>query len=82
MSEFKLPLPRRLLRCDAPRHDDALVARDLEVFDEIAAIEPSRFEAPDLLLVVDALVDELSISLTLIPDEVESEVERKVAEVA
>ena len=39
MSEFKLPLPRRLLRCDVPRHDDTLVGHDV-VFDEIALAPP------------------------------------------
>jgi hypothetical protein len=79
MSEFKLPLPRRLLRCDVPRHDDTLVGHDV-VFDEIAAIVPNPADEPDLLLVVDELVDELSISLTLIA-EVEDDAAR-VAEVA
>jgi hypothetical protein len=78
MSEFKLPLPRRLLRCDAPRHDDTLVGCDLAVFDELASIESSSADEPDLLLVIDELVDELAISLTMIAEVDDA----RVAEVA
>lgn len=85
MSEFKLPPPRRLLRCDIPHHDDALIERDVLVFDEIATIE-SSFDAPDLLLVVDELVDEmansLTISLTLIAEVDDGVAETRIAEVA
>jgi hypothetical protein len=84
MSEFKLPPPRRLLRCDVLHHDDALVGRDVHVFEEVAQIEPSHDQhaAPDLLLVVDELVDELSIALTLIEDEITLTDREQVAEVA
>ncbi|MFV8750868.1 hypothetical protein ACNOYE_10000 [Nannocystaceae bacterium ST9] len=87
MSEFKLPPPRRLLRCDVLHHDDALVGRDVHVFEEVAQIEPSHDQhdqhaAPDLLLVVDELVDELSIALTLIEDELTLMDREQVAEVA
>ena len=82
MSEFKLPLPRRLLRCDAPRHDDSLIASDVPVFEEVASIEPSPADAPDLLLVIDELADELAISLTLIAEVEDEIVDARVAEVA
>lgn len=69
MSEFKLPPPRRLLRCDVPRrHDDALVEPDMPIFAEVAAIEPTLGERDDISVLVAELVDELSISLTLIDD--------------
>lgn len=84
MSEFKLPPPRRLLRCEILHHDDALIGRDMREFDEIALFEPTPVDGPDLLLVidelVDELVDELSISLTLL-DSID-QVDERVAEVA
>lgn len=79
MSEFKLPLPRRLLRCDVLRHDDGLLGLDMAAFDEVSSIEPSPMDTPDLLLVIDELADELAISLTLIA-EVDDQVD--IAEVA
>lgn len=84
MSEFKLPPPRRLLRCDVPsRHDDGLLAGDMPAFDELADIEPTPNDAGDVLVLVAELVDELTISLELIDDEVHvSASDERVAEVA
>jgi hypothetical protein len=85
MSEFKLPPPRRMLRFDVPRHDDSLVGLDMldmGVFDEIARIESSPLDASDLLLVIDELANELTISLTLIAEVDDQVAEVRIAEVA
>jgi hypothetical protein len=82
MSEFKLPLPRRLLRCDVLRHDDDLLGLDMSAFDEVSRIEPSSIDAPDLLLVIDELADELVISLTLVAEVDDQVDETRIAEVA
>jgi hypothetical protein len=84
MSEFKLPPPRRLLRCDVPsRHDDGLLAADMPAFDELATIEATPAEPGDVLMLVAELVDELTISLELIGDEAgEAASDERVAEVA
>ncbi len=82
---YKLPPPRRLLRCELPHHDDSLVGRDLPVFDEIATLvdvelESNPLDALGLLLVI----DELTISLTLIADPADpvESIDDRVAEVA